>query len=125
MFSWTRASTASWPQTSLNRVFTSSGKYTSMPWRPAYQASPTNWMMMTKNRIANWKTNGRAWTSRTGNSNSAVAGATLNADANTRSRTTRKTPHLIVRAMRKRVQSLTPLKRRSTPPKTRSFQKRW
>ncbi len=31
MFSLTRLSTASWPHTSENRVFTSSGKYTSTP----------------------------------------------------------------------------------------------
>ena len=43
MFSLTRASTASWPQTSVNRVLMSSGKYTSTPPRDRNQKMAANW----------------------------------------------------------------------------------
>ena len=60
MFSFTFASTWSWPQTSVNRVLMSSGKYTSTPPRDRNQNSAANWMM--RKSIANtiWNTNGSA-----------------------------------------------------------------
>ena len=48
MFSFTLASTLSCPQTSLNRVLMSSGKYTSTPPRDSSQNRPMNWKAMKK-----------------------------------------------------------------------------
>ncbi len=59
MFSFTRSSTWSWPQTSENRVLMSSGKYTSTPPRDSSQKIPMNCTAMKRKPNMSCRTNGR------------------------------------------------------------------
>src|SRR2546430_749352 len=60
MFSFTRSSTVSWPQTSEKRVLMSSGKYTSTPPRERNQKIPTRAPMLTRASKATRPMSGRS-----------------------------------------------------------------
>ncbi len=125
MFSLTRSTTWSWPQTSVKRVLMSSGKYVSTPPRDSSQNRPMNWKAMKKNAKASCATYGRACQSRAGAWNSASAGEVSSTSPRMRASTAIQNTHLMARAILKRFQSE---KRRwvqrSKPPNTPRVQNR-
>ena len=125
MFSLTRSTTASWPQTSENRVLMSSGKYTSMPPLDRNQKMATNWITAMNMKNTTCRSRGIADQMVPGSSNRARIGDLSLAAPRMMARTAISASHLPARAIRNRVQSLSLPDFFSSPPKTLFCQNWW